>query len=627
MPKAQSTYGSHNGLGGDSLTRKTGTLQQPVDQMQRRARKLGSEPQKRLSRGLNDLSTTLEDFRVSRQDLRRAQAEICQVMASVSDYLWSAEVDRAGRLTYRYYSPVVERIAGRPAQFYMPGPERWLSTIHPEDHPRLENSYMRIMERQSDQEEEEYRIVLPDGTIRWVRDNVRVRKTRGGKLRLDGVVSDITPRKRAEDELRKAHRELEMRVSERTAELAKVNAKLEQEITERKRAEEALRKSEGRFRRLTESNIIAIAVWDVNGSFTDANDAFLRLIGFTREEVASRNVGWRDITPPEYAWLDDRALEEIKMSGVCTPFEKEYIRKDGKRVPILIGAARSEDSQHEGVCFALDLTKRKRAEEALRKSEQQLRDQAYELEQQLIVSDRLVSFGELVFSLAHEFNNPLAIVIGFAQDLLTELKPSDPNYNSLRIIEEETGRCKKLIQDLLDFARPVGSDRRLIDSSDVVRRSIDLVSGEFQRSKVKTMIEIQPDLPPIYADPQQLEQVLLNLYFNAIEAMADKGSLTVRVEERPESRAEDSIEGLAPQSNRIVIEVQDTGHGITSDHLPNIFRPFFTARKEKGMGLGLSICDRIVKAHGGSIDVESTPGRGATFRLYFPVARGTDAGG
>ncbi len=132
--------------------------------------------------------------------LRRTDAELLRIMGAVSDYLYSAEIDRSGQLIYRYYSPVVERTTGRPAEFYMQGPERWLSTIVSEDHPRLEKAFLRIKTGKSDHEEEEYRIVLPDGTIRWVRDSVKAQKLEDGTISLDGVVSDITQRKQDEHE-------------------------------------------------------------------------------------------------------------------------------------------------------------------------------------------------------------------------------------------------------------------------------------------------------------------------------------------------------------------------------------------------------------------------------------------
>jgi PAS domain S-box-containing protein len=149
------------------------------------------------------------------------------------------------------------------------------------------------------------------------------------------------------------------------------------DITERKRAEEALRLSEERFRRLFDSNLIGIAFWNVDGFITDANDAYLHLAGYTREEFAALGrINWRNLTPPEYKHLDDRAIEETIATGISKVYEKEYVHRDGKRVPIVLGIALLNNSQSNGVAFVLDMTERKQALEALRESEERFRHMA-----------------------------------------------------------------------------------------------------------------------------------------------------------------------------------------------------------------------------------------------------------
>lgn len=147
-----------------------------------------------------------------------------------------------------------------------------------------------------------------------------------------------------------------------------------EDMTERKRAEEELKRSEGRFRRLAESNLLGIIFWDADGKIKDANDAFLQMVGYTKEALHAGQLHWRDMTPPEYLPLDEKAIAELREKGTCTPYEKEYIRKDGCRVPILIGAALLENQEdYQGICFILDITDRKRAEAFLRQSEEQYR--------------------------------------------------------------------------------------------------------------------------------------------------------------------------------------------------------------------------------------------------------------
>ena len=295
--------------------------------------------------------------------------------------------------------------------------------------------------------------------------------------------------------------------------------------------------------------------------------------------------------------------------------EAQLHRPDGKTFDLLLSAGPLRDSQQRvlGCLFTLnDISERKRAEDALRQSEEKLRQQAQELEQQLIASGRLVSLGEITASMAHEFNNPLGIVMGFTQDLMSETDPSHPHYRSLKIIDEETKRCEKIIRDLLQFARPKSTDFCPTDVKQIVEKTLGLVANHLYKQKIEAITQLEEDLPKIYADPQELEQVLVNLYFNAIDAMPDGGALTVG--------AKLSL-GAPGAPQEVAITVSDTGFGIASEDLPKIFQPFFTARKKSGLGLGLPICDRIIKNHGGRIKVESHPEQGTTFEIYLPVAQ------
>jgi len=295
--------------------------------------------------------------------------------------------------------------------------------------------------------------------------------------------------------------------------------------------------------------------------------------------------------------------------------EAQLHRPDGKKFDLLLSAGPLRDSQQQvlGCLFTLnDISERKRAEDALRQSEEKLRRQAQELEQQLIASGRLVSLGEITASMAHEFNNPLGIVMGFTQDLMSETDPSHPHYRSLKIIDEESKRCEKIIRDLLQFARPKSTDLCPTDVKQVLAKTLDLVTNHLYKQKIEAITKMEENLPKIYADPQELEQVLVNLYFNAIDAMPDGGALTV---------AAKTILAASGASHEVVISVSDTGFGISPEDLAKIFLPFFTAKKKHGLGLGLPICDRIIKNHGGRIKVESQPGQGTTFEIHLPVAQ------
>ncbi len=177
--------------------------------------------------------------------------------------------------------------------------------------------------------------------------------------------NEIKVRQQAEESLQRAHDELEQRVLQRTAELAQANRELRGEAAERQRAEDALREREGRIRRLVESNIIGIFFWDASDRITEANDEFLRVVGWSRQDLGASDLIWPDITPAEWRAADSDAREELRLTGRCTPYEKEFSRKDGARVPVLFGAASFEGAQDQGVAFVLDLRERKRAEQRI----------------------------------------------------------------------------------------------------------------------------------------------------------------------------------------------------------------------------------------------------------------------
>ena len=265
-----------------------------------------------------------------------------------------------------------------------------------------------------------------------------------------------------------------------------------------------------------------------------------------------------------------------------------------------------------------EITERKQVEERLRESEGQLAAFANELEEHLIANDRLISVGELSASIAHEFNNPLQIILGFAQNLIQDASLAEAGRQDLRIIEDEARRCRGIIRNLLDFARPTGNEPVPLVIDGIVRDSIKLVRGYLDKSNVTADVSIPPDLPSIRGDPPHLKQVLINLFFNAVDAMPAGGTLRVSAATQA---------AVAQGRDALTITVSDTGLGIHPEAMPHIFRPFFTTKKKRGTGLGLSVCDRIIKAHGGSISVESSPGSGTTFFLNFPVLEGKNDDG
>lgn len=381
-----------------------------------------------------------------------------------------------------------------------------------------------------------------------------------------------------------------------------------------------LQQRENLFQSLLVPLPYAVVVINGEGRLVFINDQTEKMFGYDRHELLDQSV--EILLPDRFREAHTKHRADYISRPLIRPMGdgRDLLgrRKDGSEFPVEISLSplKTVDGRILVTAIIRDITERKRIEEALRESEQRFRNLAHDQERQLILSDRLISFGELTVSLAHEFNNPLGIVIGFAQDLLNEVDPADPRHQSVKIIEEEARRCKKIMQDLLDFGRPTPPQFTQTAPMEMVEKSLGLFSTRLQKTNIRTAIQGQNGLPNIWVDTQQIEQVLVNLFFNAIEAMPDGGALTVRLT--------DNQKGGPDGRDEVIIAVSDTGHGIKPDHLSKIFHPFFTTKSKKGMGLGLSICKSIMEAHGGRISAESAPGRETTFYLYFPADRRRD---
>ncbi len=240
------------------------------------------------------------------------------------------------------------------------------------------------------------------------------------------------------------------------------------------------------------------------------------------------------------------------------------------------------------------------------------------LNDQLMQSSKLASIGELSAKVAHELNSPLGGILIYSNLLLEDMPPEDPRRNDLEEIVEQTLRCKEIVKDLLEFSRQSNHRRLPCSLNQSIRQAVELLSkqaliqsplflGPIVQEGVRVIQELDPDLPLINADPNRMNQVLVNLIINAVDAMEGKGVLTLRTFQEPLEK-------------KIVLEVSDTGVGIPSENLSKIFEPFFTTKEVgKGTGLGLSTVYGIVREHGGTIDVQSVVGKGTTFILKFPL--------
>ncbi|MEH2361714.1 PAS domain-containing hybrid sensor histidine kinase/response regulator [Nostoc sp.] len=381
------------------------------------------------------------------------------------------------------------------------------------------------------------------------------------------------------------------------------------DITEHKRAEKILRESEARFRRLFESNLIGVAFWNVDGFIIDANDAFLELAGYTRDEFAILDrMNWRELTPVEYKHLDDRALLEVQTTGVSRIYEKEYIHRNGKRVPIVLGKALLNDSKDNGVAFVLDITDRKSAEKECANLLQRERT----ARQQAEIANKIKD--EFLAVLSHELRTPLNSILGWSKLLRTRKFDEKATNHALETIERNAKLQTQLIEDLLDVSRILQGKLNLnicpVNLVMVVEAALETVKLAAQAKSIQIQTKFDPTLGQVMGDPNRLQQVVWNLLSNAVKFTPTGGRVEIR---------------LVEADKQAQIQVSDTGKGIGPEFLPYLFDYFrqadsTTTRTFGGLGLGLAIARKLVEMHGGNVQAESPgEGLGATFTVELPL--------
>jgi PAS domain S-box-containing protein len=371
-----------------------------------------------------------------------------------------------------------------------------------------------------------------------------------------------------------------------------------------------LEEREARVRRLVEANIIGISIFDFDGRVVDANEALLHMVGHSRDDIVSGRLSWSELTPAEWKEADDRALAELRATGSCKAYEKEYCRNDGGRVPVLVGAATLGGPRDQGVAFVLDLTERKEAEQNLRESERRYRDAQAELAH----VTRVTTLGELTASIAHEVNQPLAAVVANAEACLRWLRRGTPDMDaacrSVEWIIDDGNRASEVIRRVRALASKTSFEKMPLDVNDVVRETIPLVQRELITNQILLRMELAPALPMILGDRVQLQQVIINLLMNGIEAMQS-------VTDRPRELV---IRSRQDEKQQVLVSVTDCGVGISAENADRLFNAFFTT-KPSGMGMGLSICRSIVEAHGGRLSTYGNEGPGVTFQFVLPLHR------
>ena len=370
---------------------------------------------------------------------------------------------------------------------------------------------------------------------------------------------------------------------------------------ENSRLYRALEEREAKIRRLVDANIVGVVIWDLEGEALEANDAFLAIVGYSREDVVAGRLQRHDLTPAEWQAATRRAVDQIRTEGRSEVFEKEYLRKDGGRVPVLVGGAALDETRTHAVSFVLDLTERRRSQEALQRAHAELAH-----------ISRVTALGELAASIAHEVNQPIAAAITDASTCVRWLTREVPDLDEARQAAQRTvkdaSRAADIIARIHRLFRRSGPDRECVNVNELVLDIVMLLRGEALRDGVAIGTALASDLPPVTGDRVQLQQVLLNLLMNSIEATKGvEGRREITVSSRPEG------------GDHVQVVVADTGVGLPATGQDEVFNAFFTTKPD-GTGMGLSISRSIIEAHGGRLWATSNEPRGATFSFSLPVS-------
>ena len=377
---------------------------------------------------------------------------------------------------------------------------------------------------------------------------------------------------------------------------------LANDVTDKVNALRELQLSEARFRRIFDSKMIGFLFWDDKRKIMECNDLFLELVGYNRADLYSGLMHLDKMTPPEFAEAENLSLEQIKQNGVCEPFEKEYIRKDGTRVPVMVGAANINDSPSvKGVTFVMDISQRKRMELEILELNRDLENRVNERTQALQLANKeLESF---TYSVSHDLRAPLRAIHGYSQ-MLTEDYESKLDSEGIRLLESiksNARRMGQLVDDLLAFAR-VGKVALSETEIDLTRMVKELIAAENKRVKIR----VHP-LGIVRADYNLLGLVFQNLISNALKYSSKKDNPEIEI-------------GVKEVDGHRTWFVRDNGVGFEMAYYNKLFGVFERLHEQEefaGTGVGLAIVQRIVQRHGGRVWAEGKVEEGATFYFWL----------
>jgi PAS domain S-box-containing protein len=503
----------------------------------------------------------IEERHLAEDALRRSEGYLANAQRLTRTGSWAWNV--ATRQSV-YWSQENYRLFGFDPEGGIPSDEVFYQRIHPEDRDRVRRETILDRLDEDSQFDVEFRIVLPDGAIKYVRSTGHsVRNISADLLEYVGTSMDVTERERGEQATRL---------------LAAV----------------------------VESSHDAIVSKDLNGIITSWNKGAERLFGYAAEEAVGQNITL--IIPLDRRDEERAIIERLKRGERVDHFETVRMRKDGSLLDVALTISPMKDAAGRIVGaskLARDITERKRSEEALRQAQADLAHLS-----------RVTTMSELTASLAHEIRQPISAAMTNAKTCLRWLGRDDPNLTegreaAARVIKD-VARAADIISRISLLFKKGALEQELVDVNEVIREMIVLLRSEANRYSISIRTDLAENLPKVMADRVQLQQVFMNLMLNGIDAMKEapgEGELLIK------SEASDA---------QLLISVSDTGVGLPPEQADQIFKAFFTT-KDNGTGMGLPISRSIIESHGGRLWATGVPGSGATFQFTLPASAAAHA--
>jgi PAS domain S-box-containing protein len=501
--------------------------------------------------GVAAIVRDITERRRGEQALRESEERFRQMADTVEEVIWIKALHPELVL---YVSPAFVRIWGLSSDDLYRDPRVWLEAVHAEERAQVGERFAQWIadEGRSADYDIEYRIVRPDGAIRWIHDRGSLIRNKEGRIyRATGIAEDIT---------------------------------------DRKSTEVLLSQSEQRYRQLVEVSPDAIFI-NRGDRIVFINREGLELLGAASPEQILGRSPFEFIHPDFHEEARDRIRQLTDGLDQVPLVEEKFVRIDGSIVEVEVTAARYMDQREPAIQVVLrDITQRKRLQEQLRRTE------------------RVAELGTLASGMAHEIGTPMNVILGRAEYLMNRTS-DEPIKKGLQTIVGQVERITRVMNQLLSFARRRPPERRAVDLREVVESSLEMFHERLAGHHVIVEMDFEEGCPPAHADADQMSQVLINLLMNAIHAMPDGGRVRVATRQ--------------VEPDMVQLSLADTGAGMQADVMARIFDPFFTTKEfGAGTGLGLTVVKGIMEEHGGTISVESEPGKGTTFTMVLPRSGG-----